>query len=112
MKNIVKIFMLLIIMMCCVGCREPIDGGANYQYLGKIWEVQYHFSCLDNGVTTTIRLQDDSFIVQGKVPFRIMRTSYAFVWINTAKNTIRIKQRNVIAEHIILEWKTLDWRKK
>lgn len=87
------------------GCIEPGGGGAGYQYLGRIHYIHYEFLSLDNSWVTTIMIDQDTFTVNGKVQIYKMGSFCAYVWVNSSKNTIRIRHRRVTSEHPILEWK-------
>lgn len=103
-------FMLFLVMLGLIaiglGCGEPVGGGAGYQYLGILRSVDYAYNKDGFCITTTLRMSNDSFTVAGEVPFRQTRNAFSYVWINTTRNTIRLRHRNITSEHPILEWET------
>lgn len=98
-------FGLLLITLS--GCIEP-GGGAGYQYLGSVDSI--HRSHNEDGfcISTTIKVDNDSFTVAGRVEFS--HNNAIYVWVNLDKNTLRLRRQCVTSEHPILTWKTLDWR--
>ena len=107
MKTKIFLFMLLLLIFG-LSC-EPQGGGVGYQYLGLLKAVQFNCDS-NNNYTTTLKIDNNSFTVVGKIIFKERNCTY--IWVNISKNTLRIRQHNVTSEHSILEWKTLDWRVK
>lgn len=106
-KTSLVIFGLMLIITLS-GCGEPYGGGAGYQYLGSVDSI--HRSHNENGrcISTTIKVDNDSFTVAGRVEFS--RDNAIYVWVNLDKNTLRLRRQSVTSEHPILTWKILDWR--
>ena len=104
------LIMLGLLLIIGLGC-EPQGGGAGYQYLGKADSIHLHCD-IDGNYTTTVRVNNDSFTVVGKIALLLNRRSLdIFVWINTAEKSLRLRRYSMTVEHKILIWKTLDWRK-
>ena len=89
---------LVLLLLFVIGCGEPQGGGAGYQYLGHLDSIKY--DCYkDSSYTTTLRINDDTFTIIGKVSFKELDCIY--VWWNKDKNTLRLRRREITFEHII-----------
>lgn len=99
---------LLVVFIGISGCREPVGGGVGYQYLGSLDSIKFATQS-DGSCITTVRVEDNSFVVKGKIEFH--RWNCVYVWINQDKDTLRLRRQSITSEHPILSWSTLDWRK-